>query len=71
LSAPWGRRAPHVSALGDTINVAARLESETKGFEVPLIISQDVAHLAGIDITDLPHHEVTIRGRDGASVGIV
>ncbi len=62
--------APHVSALGDTINVAARLESETKRFEVPMIISQDVARLAAVDVTNLAHHEVTIRGRAGAPIGI-
>ncbi len=62
--------APHVSALGDTINVAARLESETKGFGVPMIISEHVARLADVDVSHLARHEVEVRGRSGAPIGI-
>jgi adenylate cyclase len=62
--------APHVSALGDTINVAARLESETKRFDVPMVISEHVARLADVDVTNLAHHEVEVRGRAGAPIGI-
>ena len=62
--------APHLSALGDTVNIAARLEAETKRFDVPLVVSEDVAVLAGIDTTGMAHHRVEIRGRAGRPLGI-
>ncbi|MBT7249083.1 MAG: adenylate/guanylate cyclase domain-containing protein, partial [Rhodospirillaceae bacterium] len=34
---------PIVSALGDNVNIAARLESQTKEFGVPLVVSAAVA----------------------------
>ena len=42
--------SPIVSALGDSVNIAARLEAQTKEFSVPLIILATVAALSGIDM---------------------
>jgi len=57
--------AQNFSAIGDDVNVTARLESLTKEYEVPLIISKAAADCAGLDVSDLPQHQADVRGRDG------
>ena len=52
-----------VTAIGDTVNTASRLESMTKEFEAQLIMSQRVVDLAGIDMTGWPTEERPVRGR--------
>ena len=56
--------APMISALGDIVNVTARLEALTKEYATGLIVSEDVLLCAGIEQTGLPRHSVQIRGRD-------
>lgn len=55
---------PILSALGDTVNVAARLEAETKRHECALVISVRCAEIAGIDLSAFPQHTTKVRGRD-------
>jgi adenylate cyclase len=55
--------APIISAIGDTINSAARLESMTKQFGVTLVVSLDTLRLAGIVPPDVPVHHVEVRGK--------
>jgi adenylate cyclase len=55
--------AIHVTAIGDTVNVASRLQDATKEFGCHLVISEEVARQAGLNIVDLPRHEVTVRNR--------
>jgi adenylate cyclase len=52
-----------VSAIGDTVNTAARLESLTKEFNCLLILSRQAAQAAGLDVTGHAIHETAIRGR--------
>ena len=52
------------TALGDAVNVAARLQDATKTLNCKVIISEDVCKTAGIDPDALFRTEVTIRGRD-------
>lgn len=52
-----------VTAIGDTVNTASRLESMTKEFGAQLIVSQRVVDLAGIDVEGFPLEERPIRGR--------
>ncbi|MGE5168808.1 MAG: adenylate/guanylate cyclase domain-containing protein, partial [Rudaea sp.] len=47
---------PILSALGDTVNVAARLESETKRRGCMLVISSACAKAAGVDLRSFPSH---------------
>jgi len=54
---------PVLTALGDTVNTTARLESLTKGYEVPLIVSDAAARAGGLDLTGLPRHETQVKGR--------
>jgi adenylate cyclase len=54
---------PILSALGDTVNVAARLEAETKQHGCMLVISSACARGAGIDLSQFARHTATVRGR--------
>ena len=60
---------PILSAIGDSVNVAARLEALTKEMGLPIVISADVAEAAGIDVSDRPHRTVEVRGRS-ASISV-
>ena len=55
--------APIISAIGDTINSAARLESLTKQYGTTLVVSADTLRLAGIDLPDVPLHRAEVRGK--------
>ena len=56
--------ATSVTAIGDTVNTASRLESMTKEFGAQLILSQRVADLARLDATKWPLDEREVRGRN-------
>lgn len=56
--------APIISALGDNVNVAAWLESLTKEYDVPLIISTTVAEHSGLRADKFPTHSVMVKGRN-------
>ncbi len=58
-------RATQLTAIGDTVNTASRLESLTKEFGVQLVVSQELLDRAGVSLADAPGHEVEIRGRQG------
>jgi len=51
------------TALGDPVNVAARLQDMTKTLACEAIISDQVHTTAGLGDNDLPRQEVEIRGR--------
>jgi adenylate cyclase len=53
--------------LGDTGNVAARLEAMTKELGCTMIVSAAVIGVAGIDSPNWKQLTVTLRGRDAAS----
>lgn len=57
--------SPLLSAIGDNINIAARLEAMTKQFECTLILSKACADTAGVNCDGFPRHEVDVRGREG------
>ncbi|HKK29212.1 MAG TPA: adenylate/guanylate cyclase domain-containing protein, partial [Alphaproteobacteria bacterium] len=56
-------RAASLTAIGDTVNVASRLEVMTKEHQCEAVISQDLADAAGISTDSLVHAELLIRGR--------
>ena len=56
-------QSPSLSAIGDTINTAARLEGQSKALGHPVVISEDVLRLAGIATDGLERREIEVRGR--------
>jgi adenylate cyclase len=56
-------RATSVTAVGDTVNTASRLESLTKEYACQLVISDAVARYAQLDVEGFERHEIEIRGR--------
>jgi adenylate cyclase len=51
------------TAIGDAVNTASRLESMNKEHKSQLIVSEDVAGCAGVDLTEFPGQAVEVRGR--------
>jgi adenylate cyclase len=49
--------------IGDTVNLASRLESTTKEKHVPILISDSTAALLGVDYETEPLGDVTVKGK--------
>jgi adenylate cyclase len=56
-------RATTITAIGDSVNAASRLEALCKDYACQLIVAEDVALKAGIDLGAFARHETEIRGR--------
>ena len=52
-----------LTAMGDTVNTASRLEAATKEFRCKLLTSHDVAERAGADLSRFPSRDIEVRGR--------
>ena len=52
------------TALGDAVNVAARLQDMTKALSCEVVLSDEVRTTAGLAADVLPQQEVAIRGRN-------
>jgi adenylate cyclase len=57
-------RATSLTAIGDTVNTASRLETMTKELKAQLVVSQAVGDLGEVDLSRFPRHDVAIRGRE-------
>ena len=55
--------AMYLTAVGDTVHVASRLQDLTKQYKCQLIISESTARQAGIEVSAYPAHEVAVRNR--------
>jgi adenylate cyclase len=53
----------YLTAVGDTVHVASRLEQLTKEHRCPLVISADVATLTGLELPADTRREVILRNR--------
>lgn len=61
----WGD-AVSVTAVGDTVNTASRLEQATKDFGAQLVISAALAERAGLPLADADRRQIELRGRSEA-----
>lgn len=53
-----------VTAIGDTVHVAARLQDLTKEYNCELLVSDVVAQTAELNLSAFPMHTVQVRGRE-------
>lgn len=56
-------QAQTITAIGDTANTAARLESLTKEYGAALVISRRAAEAARLDVTGQQLHEAPVKGK--------
>jgi adenylate cyclase len=52
-----------ITAIGDAVNTASRLEGLTKEYGCELVVSETVVGRAGLDLSTFPSHEIEIRGK--------
>ena len=55
--------AASITAIGDAVNTASRLETLTKNFACELVVSDETVSRAGLDLSGSPLHEIEIRGK--------
>jgi len=61
----WGESF-YLTAVGDTVHVAARLEQATKDYAAELVVSETVARHADLDLSRFPAHDLTVHNRAGS-----
>ena len=54
----------YLTAVGDTVHVASRLEALTKEYQCELVVSEQVMARAGLAATGHPRYELTVRNRE-------
>jgi adenylate cyclase len=56
-------RSQIITAIGDAVNTAARLESLTKEYDCALVLSRRAAEAAGLDLAGQELHSVAVKGK--------
>ena len=64
IGAAGGGKAAGLTALGDTVNTASRLESASKELGVMLVVSSQVWHAAGLETDEEFVSHIQVRGRE-------
>jgi adenylate cyclase len=55
--------AAAITAIGDAVNTASRLEELTKEYACELVVSEEVVRRAELDLSAFPRFEIEIRGK--------
>ncbi len=55
--------ASAITAIGDAVNTASRLEELSKTYECELVVSDETVARAGFDLAGFPRYEIEIRGK--------
>jgi adenylate cyclase len=55
--------AAAITAIGDAVNTASRLETLTKTYDCELVVSEEAVARAELDLSAYPRHEIEIRGK--------
>ncbi len=55
--------ATSITAIGDAVNTASRLEAMTKEYHCQLIVSEQVEERSGVDLSAFDSEQVEVRGR--------
>jgi adenylate cyclase len=66
-SSDW-RLTGQLTFVGDTVHVASRLQELAKQYDCVLILSEQVAAHAALDVSMLEQHELTVRNRSAPVV---
>jgi adenylate cyclase len=56
-------RSQIITAIGDAVNTAARLEALTKEYDCALVLSRRAAEIAGVDLSGQELHAVAVKGK--------
>ena len=64
IGAAGGGGTANVTALGDVVNTASRLETENKAHDSTLAVSRTVLEAAGVDVSTYPSAEIQLRGKE-------
>jgi adenylate cyclase len=57
------REVMNITAIGDTVNVASRLELVAKELDASVVVSEQAVRISGLDLSAFEIREVDIRGR--------
>ncbi len=60
-----------ITAIGDAVNVASRLETMSKDFEAEVVMSAEVLEIAGIVSDDFRLERISVRGREQSLQAVV
>ncbi len=63
VGAAGGGATAGITALGDTVNTASRLETLTKEYGAVLVVSHAVVHAAEVELAAARVEEIAVRGR--------
>ena len=55
--------AAAITAIGDAVNTASRLEGLSKEYECELVVSDETVARADLDLSGFPRYEIEIRGK--------
>ena len=56
------REHAQMTAIGEAVHIASRLQDLTKEYGCQLVVSETVAARAGISLGDFPSHQIQVRG---------